>query len=83
MSFELHFCYRDTWPEYLAAKIPGESEVRTYTPERTCHVETVPLGIHDDTTADVCSECRVPLDGDEYYCPNCGARVKEDADAII
>lgn len=43
--------------------------------ERTCRIEEVPLGIHDDTTADVCSECRVTIERDDYYCPNCGAKV--------
>ena len=74
VSYTPCFISDKTWPSYIKV-ISGKAEVRTYTPERTCHVETVPLGIHDDTTAGVCSECRVPLDGDEYYCPNCGAKV--------
>lgn len=48
---------------------------KAFNPDMTCRVETVPLGTHDDATADVCSACRVTLDGGENYCPNCGARV--------
>lgn len=43
--------------------------------ERMCHIVETPLGIHDDTTAEVCSECRVTIDRDCNYCPNCGAKV--------
>ena len=45
--------------------------------ERTCRIEMYPLGLHEeDGEAPICSECRVTIDEDVYYCPNCGARVE-------
>lgn len=43
----------------------------------TCRAMQVPMGIHDDATATVCSECRVAIDDlpDCNYCPNCGRKV--------
>ena len=43
----------------------------------TCHAIEVPMGIHDDATATVCSACRVAIDelSEMNYCPNCGRRV--------
>lgn len=47
--------------------------------ERTCHIEMYPLGLHEeDGEAPICSACRVAIDEDVYYCPNCGARVVEE-----
>ena len=45
----------------------------------TCHAIEVPMGMHDDTTATVCSACRVAIDelSEMNYCPNCGKRVVE------
>lgn len=44
--------------------------------ERTCHIEMYPMGLHEeDGEASICSACRVAIDEDVYYCPNCGARV--------
>ena len=45
----------------------------------TCHAVEVPMGIHDDATATVCSACRVAIDelSEMNYCPNCGRRVVE------
>lgn len=47
-------------------------------PERMCHIEKWPLGTHiDDGCADICSNCRVAIESDFYYCPNCGSKVVE------
>lgn len=55
-----------------------EARARGYVPERTCRIEKWPLGIHaDDEFVDICSNCRTDIDESYYYCPNCGARVKE------
>ena len=57
-------------------------------PERTCHVECYPPGYEDNLHYEVCSECGTILTasrpGDRHaarasYCPNCGARVMDDA----
>lgn len=76
MSFELHFCREDIWPEYLSAKIPSESETRRYVPERTCADVGKPAYFK-------CSECGWVStvfsfgEGMPVYCPNCGAMVVE------
>lgn len=71
MSSEFHFCHRYTWPEYLAAVIPSESEVRKYVPERTCEFKP----FRGEVERGVCSECSVFMHSQMRYCPNCGARV--------
>lgn len=45
----------------------------------TCHAIEVPMGMHDDATATVCSACRVAIDelSEMNYCPNCGRAVVE------
>jgi len=45
----------------------------------TCHAVEVPMGIHDDATATVCSACRVAIDelSEMNFCPNCGREVVE------
>lgn len=51
--------------------------------ERLCYVETVPMGIHvDDGDVDICSNCRVPIDDDCYYCSNCGARIVDKRELL-
>lgn len=71
-------CWTDesqVFPSHIVV-IDGKCEIRNYTPELLCYVDMVPLGTHcDDGEAEVCSECRVPIDDDLYYCPNCGARI--------
>jgi hypothetical protein len=64
------------WPGSVSVRRGGEE--RTYVPERTCHVVRYPLGIHDDSYAEICSECRVVIEPDVYYCANCGARIEEE-----
>lgn len=73
MSFEIHFCHEDTWPEYVDVKISSEREVRTYVPERTCRLRITTVGWG-------CSACHVVSWTTERkpkpnYCPNCGAKV--------
>ena len=47
--------------------------------ERTCHIEMYPMGLHEeDGEAPICSACRVAIDEDVYYCPNCGAKVVDE-----
>lgn len=77
-----HVSYTPCWtndeqvfPSHIVV-IDGKGELRDYTPELLCYVETVPMGIHaDDGDAEVCSNCRVAIDADSYYCSNCGARI--------
>ena len=77
-----HVSYTPCWtsdgqafPSHIVV-IDGRGELRDYTPEILCYVESVPLGIHvDDGDAEVCSNCRVPIDPDAYYCSNCGAKI--------
>ena len=67
------------WPEYVDVISPDGAEHIIYVPERTCHIEMYPMGLHEeDGEAPICSACRVAIDEDVYYCPNCGARVKEE-----
>lgn len=79
MSFEIHFCREDIWPEYLAAKIPSESETRTYTPERTCGLTNCDSGEMDvDVYALSCGHVAYYPSAYEDipgYCPECGAKV--------
>ena len=76
MSFEIHFCDKDIWPEYVEVKIPSESEVRTYVPERTCRMETE----ESCQNWNSCSECHADYYTDQpiNYCPNCGAKVVDE-----
>lgn len=80
MSFEIHFCDEDTWPEYVAVKILSESETRKYIPERTCYSDNEPPLLYDDPFRVFrCSECHSKLDlrhaRKPNYCPHCGAKV--------
>lgn len=51
--------------------------------ERTC--SRVAHGLERDrlvsTVSYTCSECGVHIGRSDNYCPNCGARIKEDIDA--
>lgn len=64
----------DELGEYVMRRICETWDTRHV---ETCHPVEVPLGIHDDATATVCSACRVAIDdlADCYYCPNCGRKV--------
>lgn len=79
MSFDIHFCHEDAWPEYVDVKIPSESEVRTYVPERTCEQEERGWGTEGDHARVwlTCGhDCMVPTVQDlPNYCPQCGAKV--------
>lgn len=63
------------WPKKLVMiKKDGlDTECRYYLPERTCHAVYVDCG--DGVGGEYCSECKNYLDGSEYYCPNCGAKI--------
>lgn len=67
----------DEWPDEIIVYHQLTPNIKhSYMPVRFCHVENVPMGICvDDGDVDVCSECRVPIDSDCYYCGNCGAKV--------
>ena len=77
-----HVSYTPCWtddsqafPSHIVV-IDGKGEIRNYVPELLCYVETVPMGAHvDDGDVDVCSNCRVPIGDDVYFCSNCGARI--------
>ena len=68
------------WPEYVKVKIPSESEVRTYIPERTCHEVLVNKHWRG------CSECAYKWEfmygigkcERPNYCPDCGAKVVDE-----
>ena len=73
---------------YVLDEPSGYFAVRDLTPAQaidatlgrgTCHAIEVPMGMHDDATATVCSACRVAIDelSEMNYCPNCGRRVVE------
>lgn len=61
------------------AAIEGAIDAWNTRAERTCHIEMYPMGLHEeDGEAPICSACRVAIDEDVYYCPNCGARVVDE-----
>ena len=80
-TFYVRIASMQLWPDVVDVSPMwdrgGPVEHRRYVPERTCHAEEVPMGIHDDLTATVCSACHVAVDDleDCYYCPWCGAKV--------
>lgn len=81
--------YSPLFSDEVVAMENGDGELELFshlmTPEQaidatlgrgTCHAIEVPMGIHDDATATVCSACRVAIDelSEMNYCPNCGRR---------
>ena len=76
------FCadeYTDGVKIYTDATITPEQAIDATLGRGTCHAIEVPMGMHDDATATVCSACRVAIDelSEMNYCPNCGRRVVE------
>ena len=65
----------DLWIDHAT---PEQAVAATLGPG-TCHAIEVPMGMHDDATATVCSACRVAIDelSEMNYCPNCGRAVVE------
>ena len=63
------------WPKVLIMVCKGEGgEVRKrYVPERTCHIIDV-----NESGVGICDRCGGYAEAVDNYCPNCGARVKEE-----
>lgn len=72
-----HGLWRDDCIELIAHLTP-EQAIDATLGRGTCHAIEVPMGMHDDATATVCSACRVAIDelSEMNYCPNCGRRVE-------
>ena len=72
---EIRDGFVNVWMHHLTPKQAIEATLG----RGTCHAIEVPMGIHDDATATVCSACRVAIDelSEMNYCPNCGRRVVE------
>ena len=65
------------WPAYVLVHHEGSVDDVRYVPERTCRY------VYDEGLCGwVCSECGglEPVGDHVRYCPDCGARIEEEAD---
>lgn len=54
--------WRDGCIELIAWQVTPEQAIDATLGRGTCHAIEVPMGMHDDATATVCSACRVAID---------------------